>query len=69
MVYDRNQREWQEPNAAERERLMGMEPGSTESQHTTEAERHRLIGSAVDVRGYAWLCKEIRRWRILFHNE
>ena len=48
---------------------MGMEPGSTEGLRTTEAERCRLIGSAVDVRAYAWLCKEIRRWRILHRDE
>ena len=69
MVYDRNVREWQEPNAAERERIMGMEPGSTEGRNRTEVERRRLIGSAVDVRAYAWLCKEIRRWRVIHHNE
>ena len=69
MVYDRNLREWQEPNAAERERLMGMAPGSTEGHNTSEAERRRLIGSAVDVRCYTWLVKELRRWRVLHRNE
>ena len=69
MVYDRNLREWQEPNAAERERIMGMEPGSTEGDNRTDLVRRQLIGSAVDVRAYAWLCKEIRTWRILYRNE
>ncbi|GAQ89453.1 hypothetical protein KFL_005250035 [Klebsormidium nitens] len=50
MVYDRNVRKWQEPNADERERIMGMLPGSTRGYNVPEAERRRLIGSATDVR-------------------
>lgn len=69
MVYDRNAREWQEPNANERERIMGMLPGSTRAFNVCEQERRRLIGSAVDVRGYTWLCKEIRRWRVINLDE
>ena len=69
MVYDRNVREWQEPNANERERIMGMLPGSTRGFNVSEAERRRLIGSAVDVRAYTWLCREIRRWRVLAKDE
>ena len=69
MVYDRNLREWQEPNADERERIMGMIPESTNCPGTTEEDRRRLIGAAVDVRGYTWLGKEIRRWRTLHLDE
>jgi site-specific DNA-cytosine methylase len=69
MIYDRNCREWQEPNADERERLMGMLPASTQAPTATEADRRRLIGSAVDVRGYTWLCKAIRRQRMVMRDE
>ena len=69
MVYDRNLREWQEPNADERERIMGMLPGSTRGFNVCEEERRRMIGSAVDVRAYTWLCKEIRRWRVITKDE
>ena len=69
MVYDRNVREWQEPNADERERIMGMLPGSTRGYNIPESERRRLIGSAIDVRAYTWLCKEIRRWRVINKDE
>ena len=63
MVYDENLREWQEPNAGERERIMGLLRGSTEAWGVSEADRRRLIGAAIDVRAYAWLCKQIMRWR------
>ena len=69
MVYDRNLREWQEPNANERKRIMGMLPGSTRGFNVCEEERRRMIGSAVDVRAYTWLCKEIRRWRVITKDE
>ena len=63
MVYDENLKEWQEPNAGERERIMGLLRGSTEAWGVSEADRRRLIGAAIDVRAYAWLCRQIMRWR------
>ncbi|GAQ90025.1 hypothetical protein KFL_005910020 [Klebsormidium nitens] len=39
LVYDRSVREWQEPNADERERIMGMLPWSTRGYNIPEAER------------------------------
>lgn len=69
MVYDRNKREWEEPNADERERIMGLLPESTRAFNVCEQERRRLIGSAVDVRAYTWLCNEIRRWRVINKDE
>ena len=69
MIYDRNKREWDEPNANERERIMGLIPGSTAAPGLTEANRRRLVGAAIDVRAFYWLCKEIRRWRVLNYDE
>lgn len=67
MIYDFNRRAWDEPNAVERERIMGMLPNSTTAPEVTEEERRALIGQAVDVRAYRWLFKEISRWRRLEH--
>ncbi|GAQ91226.1 putative retrotransposon protein [Klebsormidium nitens] len=52
MVYDENMREWQEPNAGERVRIMGLLRGSTEALGVSETDRSRLIGAAINVR--AW---------------
>jgi site-specific DNA-cytosine methylase len=61
MVYDPKLRGWMEPTADERELIMGMLPGSTRAPGIGEDQRRVAIGSAIDVRAYRWLCKEIRR--------
>ena len=69
MIYDPELRGWMEPTADERERIMGMLPGSTRAPGIGEDQRRAAIGSAIDVRAYRWLCKEIRRWRALHYDE
>jgi site-specific DNA-cytosine methylase len=69
MVYDPELRGWMEPTADERERIMGMEPGSTRVPGVTEDQRRAAIGNAIDVRAYRWLWREIRRWRALHYDE
>jgi hypothetical protein len=48
---------------------MGMLPGSTRAPGIGEDHRRAAIGSAINVRAYRWLCKEIRRWRALHYDE
>jgi site-specific DNA-cytosine methylase len=69
MVYDSEMRGWMEPTADERELIMGMLPGSTRAPGVGEDQRRAAIGSAIDVRAYCWLCKEIRRWRALRYDK
>jgi hypothetical protein len=69
MVYDPEMRGWMEPTADERELIMGMLPGSTRAPRVGEDQRRAAIGSAIDVRAYCWLCKEIRRRRALHYDE
>lgn len=69
MIYDRNRREWTDPNADKRERIMGLIPGSTAAPGITEANCQRLVGAAIDVRAFYWLCKEIRRGRVIYLDE
>jgi site-specific DNA-cytosine methylase len=56
MVYDPAMRRW-------------MEPTSTRAPGVKKDQRRAAIGSAIDVRAYSWLWKEIRRWRALHYNE
>jgi hypothetical protein len=69
MVYNLEMRGWMEPTADEQELIMGMLPGSTRAPGVGEDQRWAAIGSAIDVRAYRWLCKEIRRWRALHYDE
>ena len=69
MIYDREKGQYDEPNADERERIMGMLPGSTNRPGATEDQRRQQIGNAVDVRAYTWLCRELYRWRALHLDE
>jgi site-specific DNA-cytosine methylase len=69
MIYDPELRAWMEPTIDERELIMGMLPGSTRAPGIGEDQRRAAIGSAIDVRAYRWLCKEIRCWRTLHYNE
>jgi site-specific DNA-cytosine methylase len=69
MIYDPELRGWMEPTADERELIMGMLPGSTRAPGIGEDQRRAAIGSAIDVRAYRWLCKEIRRWRALHYDK
>jgi site-specific DNA-cytosine methylase len=69
MIYDPELRGWMEPTADERELIMGMLPGSTRAPGIGEDQRRAAIGSAIDVRAYRWLCKEIRCWRALHYDE
>jgi site-specific DNA-cytosine methylase len=69
MIYDLELRGWMEPTVNERELIMGMLPVSTRALGIREDQRRAAIGSAIDVRAYRWLCKEIRRWRALQYNE
>jgi site-specific DNA-cytosine methylase len=69
MIHDPELRGWMEPTADERELIMGMLPGSTRAPGIEEDQRRAAIGSAIDVRAYRWLCKEIRRWRALHYDE
>jgi site-specific DNA-cytosine methylase len=69
MVYDPELRGRMEATADERERIMGMEPGSTRAPGVTEDQRRAAIGNAIDVRAYRWLWREIRRWRALHYDE
>jgi hypothetical protein len=69
MIYDPELRGWIEPTADERELIMGMLPGSTLAPGIGEDQRRAAIGSAIDVRAYGWLCKEICRWRALHYDK
>jgi site-specific DNA-cytosine methylase len=70
MVYDPELRGWMKPTADERERIMGMEPGSMRAPPgVTEDQRRAAIGNAIDVRAYRWLWREICRWRALHYDE
>jgi site-specific DNA-cytosine methylase len=69
MICDPELRGWMEPTADERKLIMGMLPGSTRAPGIEEDQRRVAIGSAIDVRAYRWLCKEIRRWRALDYDE
>jgi hypothetical protein len=69
MVYDPEMRGWMEPTADERELIMGLLPGSTRAPGVGEDQRRAAIGSALDVRAYYWLCREIHRWRALHYDE
>jgi site-specific DNA-cytosine methylase len=69
MVYDPEMRGWMEPTADERELIMGLLPGSTRAPGAGEDQRRAAIGSAIDVRAYSWLWREIRRWRALHYDE
>jgi site-specific DNA-cytosine methylase len=69
MVYDPEMRGWMEPTEDERELIMGLLPGSTRAPGVGEDQRRAAIGSAIDVRAYYWLCREIRRWRALHYDE
>jgi site-specific DNA-cytosine methylase len=69
MIYNPELRGWMERTADERELIRGMLPGSTRALGIGEDQRGAAIGSAIDVRAYSWLCKEIRRWRALHYNE
>ena len=62
MIWDANQQLWTVPNADERERIMGMLPGSTRAPDVSEGQRRQLIGSAIDVRVYTWLVREVLEW-------
>jgi hypothetical protein len=50
MVYDPELRGWMEPTADERERIIGLEPGSTRALGVTEDQRQAAIGNAIWVR-------------------
>jgi site-specific DNA-cytosine methylase len=69
MIYDPELHEWMEPTADERELIMGMLLRSTRAPGIGEDQRRAAIGSAINVRAYRWLCKEIRRWRALHYDE
>jgi site-specific DNA-cytosine methylase len=69
IIYDPELRGWMEPTANERKLIMGMLPGSTWAPEIGEDQRRAAIGSAINVRAYRWLCKEIRRWRALHYDE
>jgi hypothetical protein len=69
MIYDPELRGWIEPTADERELIMGMPPGPTRAPGVGENQRRAAIGSAINMRAYRWLCKEIRRWRALHYDE
>ena len=69
MVHDREKNRYEEPNADERERIMGMFVGSTDRPGATEEQRRQQIGNAVDVRAYTWLSMELYRWRALNLDE
>jgi hypothetical protein len=58
-----------EPTTDEREHIRGMLLGSTRAPGVGEDQRRAAIGSAIDVRAYRWLCKEIRHWRALHYDE
>jgi hypothetical protein len=69
MIYDLELRGWMEPTADERELIMCMLPGSTRAPGIGEDQQRAAIGSAIEVRAYRWLCKEIRRWRALYYDK
>jgi hypothetical protein len=69
VIYELKLRGWMEPTADERELIMGMLPRSTRAPGIGVDQRRAAIGSAIDVRAYRWLCKEIRRRRALHYNK
>jgi hypothetical protein len=69
MVYDPEIRGRMEAMADERELIMGLMPGSTRALGVKEDQRRAAIGSAIDVRAYRRLCKEIPRWRASHYKD
>jgi hypothetical protein len=69
MIYAPDLYGWMKPTADERELIMGIQSGSTRALKIGEDQQRAAIGSAIDVRAYRWLCKEIRRRRALHFDE
>ena len=47
--------EWEEPDVEEKEQLLGMAKGSTETPGVTEVERAIRLGRALDATTMRWL--------------